>query len=119
MMEIDLELALLDYPKEQLPELIKALPSGYVCEEKYDLGWGAVIRTVNDLPDNIDESLDEFFEGLKGIGHVLEECNGLLRVAIFYDTLTLTCRFNSIRHLCDYSIGLEVSTYPSNDSESE
>lgn len=115
MLEIDIELALLDLPESDFHGFSDQLPKNYILENKYDKGWGTVIRTKENLSNDVDDAINGFLMGLIDVSEIIKNNNAVLRVGVFYETVTYTFRLNRFDILNDLSIKLEVSTYPSDD----
>ena len=117
MQKIDVELALVDASVGELKRLLSDLPSEFHVEDRSDNGWGLVICTSQNLPDNFSNAVDDFLKPLSLLVGVISSHKGILRVGVFYDTMTCTMRLNSSDQLSVFKLSLEISTYPSSDNE--
>ena len=115
MPNIDVELAMLNLPKDRASDLSNSLPTNYVLEDKYDLGWGTVIRRTEALPNDVNDAVCAFLDNLDSIAEIVRSYDSVFRVGIFYNTVTLTYRLSSISLLDRFSLDFEVSAYPSED----
>lgn len=115
MIEIDVELALLDFPQDDFAELAEKLPASYIVEDKYKLGWGAVIRQLKTSPSVIDNAICVFLKDLEQMKKLISRYNGIIRIAVYHDTVTFTCRLSSIELLEKFSLEVEISAYPSEE----
>ena len=116
-MQVDVELALVNAPANDLKAIQDDLPSGFFIEDRSDRGWGLVIRTTQELSDNVSDSINVFLEPLSPLVRMISDYVGILRVGVFYDTVTCTMRLNSCDRLAELGLLLEISTYPSSDDE--
>lgn len=116
-MQVDVELALIDASTAELFYFQSKLPVGFYVEDKSDRGWGLVIRTTRELPDDFSNAVDTFLEPLSSLAEVIGVYDGLLRIGVFYDTATCTMRLNSYDRLADFKLPLEITAYPSSDEE--
>lgn len=116
-MQVDVELSLVNAPANELKAIQDDLPSGFFVEDRSDRGWGLVIRTTQKLSDDFSDSIDAFLEPLSPLVKMISNHAGILRVGVFYNTVTCTMRLNSCERLAEFGLLLEISTYPSSDDE--
>jgi hypothetical protein len=116
-MQIDVELALINAPANELKDIQDDLPSVYFVEDRSNLGWGLVIQTTRKLTGDFNDSIYAFLEPLNPMINLARKYSGILRVGVFYNTVTCTMRLNSCERLAEFGMELEISTYPSSDAE--
>ncbi|HEB93943.1 MAG TPA: hypothetical protein ENI94_10875 [Gammaproteobacteria bacterium] len=116
-MQVDVEIALINASANELKVIQADLPPGFFIEDRSDRGWGLVIRTTQKLSDDFSEAIDVFLEPLSPLVEMVSSHAGILRVCVFYSTVTCTMRLNSCDRLAVFGLPLEISTYPSSDEE--
>jgi hypothetical protein len=116
-MQVDIELALVDASADELKGLQSYLPSGFYVEDRSDRGWGLVIRTTQKLSGDFSCAIDAFLGPLCPMIEIISNHAGVLRVGVFYNTITCTMRLNSCERLSTFRLPIEISTYPSSDEE--
>lgn len=116
-MQVDVELAFVNASADQLKSIQDDLPPGFFVEDRSDRGWGLVIRTTQQLSDDLSSAIDAFLEPLSPLVKMVGNHGGILRVGVFYDTVTCTMRLKSCDRLAVFGLPLEISTYPSSDEE--
>jgi hypothetical protein len=116
-MQVDVELALINAPADQLGVIQDQLPSVFFVDDQSHRGWGLVIRTSQQLSDDLSDAIDAFLVPLSPLAKMINNHSGILRIGVFYDTVTCTMRLNSYDRLTEFGLPLEISTYPSSDSE--
>ncbi len=100
MFELDIELSLGDLANDRVELISKKLPDDYFIEDRRELGWGNVIRLSEKkstvLDRDIQSAVEKFLDGLQAMADLISENNeNVLRVGIYYDTVTFTFRFVS------------------------
>jgi hypothetical protein len=95
-MQIDVELALVNASVDQLKNIQDDLPSKFFVEDRSDRGWGLVIRTTQNLPDDFSSAIDAFLEPLIPLVKIVGNQGEILRVGVFYDTVTCTMRLKLV-----------------------
>jgi hypothetical protein len=114
-MQVDVEIALLDATAAELTRIQLELPQGFQVEDRSDTGWGVVITTSRELPNNFSKAIDDFLTPLSALGDLVRTYAGILRVGVFYGTVNCTIRLESYDRLMMLGLPLEISTYPSDD----
>lgn len=113
MKSYDLELALINLPKEELQEISKVLPVRYLVEDRSNNGWGIVIRldSENELA-SLNDQVRAFIAGVLPIRKWIELSSPVLRVVCFNDKLTCTINLDDFELFVSLKIKLEISIYP-------
>lgn len=114
-MQIDVELALVNASVGHLTNILDTLPSGYLVEDRSELGWGLVVRVAQKLPNDFNSAIESFLEPLSSLVKIIRCHGGVLRVGIFFETFTCTIRLKSYERLVELGLSLEISIYPSSN----
>lgn len=116
-MHLDVELALIGASAGELTGLQSSLPAGYYVEDKFDRGWGLVLRTTRELSNDFSRVVDGFLEPLNPLAKVIGDNEGILRIGVFYSTATCTIRLKSYDQLAAFKLPLEITAYPTSDDD--
>ena len=116
-MQIDVELALINASSNNIKYLQSHLPTEFYIEDRSDRGWGIVIRTTQKSFDDFSATINNFLEPLNPLIEIISNSGGILRVGVFYSTVTCTIRLNYYEQLAIFRLPIEISTYPSFDEE--
>ena len=119
----DVELAIGAIKKgmsEDEGELFRNIPKSYTIENRFDIGWGLVIRSESSGDfGEVGKKIEDFLIPLFPLTKIIRKC--ILRVAFFSTTFTTTRRFSvaCLDAITEFKAILEVSVYPTNDAEPE
>lgn len=115
--DIDIEVAFPGVSATQGSQLFGTLPKDFYFEEREAQGWGVVIATSRDLPEDVDDAIMTFLQPLERIATQISSARGILRLAVYYDTYTCTLRINCVGLIAEYGLSLEVSAYPTSGDD--
>lgn len=118
-MQIDLELALTDPACILLEEIQAQLPAEFYAEDRSNRDWGLVIRATRAIPVDVGDAIELFLVPLRPISNIIRQAGAVLRVGVFYDTVTCTLQIRSCKDLGEMGISLEISVYPSSDEDAD
>jgi len=119
----DVELAIGAIKKgmsEDEGELFRNIPKSYTIENRFDIGWGLVIRSESSGDfGEVGKKIEDFLIPLFPLTKIIRKC--ILRVAFFSTTFTTTRRFSvtSLDAITKFKAIMEISVYPPNDGEPE
>lgn len=116
-MQVDLELALTNPGDIEVHFIQERLPEDFYAEDRSKKGWGLVIRTSRELPDDEASAVDFFLSQLCPLADLIKKTTAIFRVGAFHNTVTCTVHFKSCADLVAMGASLEISTYPCSDEE--
>jgi hypothetical protein len=114
MIRFDIELSVGDVDEATLECLLDILPATFYVEDRSELGWGWVIRPESIVGESESEVLGNFVRGLDDVRvHDVLPPGGVLRLAMFKDTINCTAIVHELSFLARNNVSLEISFYPS------
>lgn len=116
-MQVDLELALTNPSDIEIHLVQERLPEDFYVEDRSKKGWGLVIRTSRELPEDEASAVDFFLSQLRPLADLIKRTTAIFRVGAFHDTVTCTVHFKSCTDLVTLGASLEISTYPCSDEQ--
>ncbi len=119
----DIEIAFIDLSVNELHQIIDNFQiKGYSLEDKSHLGWGSVISRDEEWVGDrrkisylIGGFLSEFDDVIRAVHKSFPKIKSILRIGVYYDSFSLTLPFyqDSIKHMEQAGVDVEVSLYPS------
>ena len=112
-MRVESELAFVALKSSDEIELRRLIPPDIAIEDRADKDWGLVVRDEStDMAGDVQTAIVSLLCRLHSVAEQIADYETVLRVAVYYDTVTCTFSLQDLESILPFCTKLEVTTYP-------